>query len=89
MTDRQRAVLRGLDARRTLGRWIVAFSSELECASRLTSLRDAGFAFLFEPAGWPPSAVWLDLRARNLVRGGYAEITWVAAHEPPVLVMRS
>jgi len=62
--------------------WDLRFRSDGELAEILTALRDAGFAFAGEEAGWPPTEIFLDLRKRGLVSGPYREITWLGPGRP-------
>ena len=54
----------------------VAFSytSEPELANILSALRDQGVAFVSAEAGWPPAAVFEQLRTRGLLSGTYEEL---------------
>ena len=52
----------------------VPFATDAELARLLGSLRDHGVAFGSELAGWPPAAVFEDLRTRGLVSGPYLEL---------------
>lgn len=65
--------------------WDIAYSSDEQLAKILTSLRDAGFAFLGEPSGWPPTEIFEDLRKRGLLNGPYREITWLGPGRPILL----
>lgn len=56
--------------------WVVRTADHAALATVLEQLRDLGVLFLNEPAGWPPAAIFADLRARGHVRGPYQEVTW-------------
>jgi hypothetical protein len=45
-------------------------------AAVLMALRDAGLPFAGGSGGWPPSAVFEDLREKGEVHGSYVEILW-------------
>jgi hypothetical protein len=53
-----------------------AYGSESELATLLMQLRDEGIPFLDVDQGWPPGAVFADLRERGLVDGAYCPIAW-------------
>lgn len=50
------------------------YDDDAELAGVLTSLRDEGLPFLNAGSGWPPGAVFADLRDRGLVHGPYNAI---------------
>ena len=54
----------------------VPFNGQSELAALLVKLRDHGVALGGELAGWPPAAVFEDLRDQGLVTGPYTEITF-------------
>jgi hypothetical protein len=56
--------------------WEIKAADDAALAALLQQLRDLGVLFVNEPAGWPPAAIFADLRARGLVQGQYQEITW-------------
>lgn len=56
--------------------FLLGFSSESELSMLLQLLRDKNFAFLDEPAGWPPAAVFSTLRERGLVFGLVRSVAW-------------
>ena len=62
-------------------RWQFRYSDESNLASIVSALRDLGFAFMGGPAGWPPAAVFEDLREKNLLRGSYLKIVWVGPNK--------
>ncbi len=49
---------------------------ETSLASVFAVLRDLGIAFEGAPAGWPPAAIFADLRERGLITGPYRELTF-------------
>lgn len=62
--------------------WLeVCYDDDADLAQKLCVLRDAGVAFL-GGAGWPPGAIFEDLRDRGLVDGLYTEVTWMGPDEP-------
>jgi hypothetical protein len=56
----------------------ITISSRDELPVLLERLRDAGVAFVGGSSGWPPAAVFEDLRDRGLVSGLYEEIVFRA-----------
>lgn len=56
--------------------WELRAASETELAALLEQLRDMGVLFVNEAAGWPPAAIFANLRERGLVHGSYQELTW-------------
>jgi hypothetical protein len=57
------------------------FCSKAELAVVLTALQCAGFLFADEPAGWPPAAVFRQLRDEGLVDGTVRTISWASPRE--------
>jgi hypothetical protein len=62
--------------------WTLSYSSDEELGQLLSVLRDKGYALANAPGGWPPGAVFEDLRERGLVSGDYEEITWLGPNKP-------
>lgn len=62
--------------------WTLKYSSDEELAQLLSALRDHGYALVNAPSGWPPGAVFEDLRERGLVSGDYEEIVWRGPNDP-------
>ena len=60
----------------------LSFTSQSELAAVLTSLQRADFPFADEPAGWPPAAVFQQLRDESLVSGEIRTISWTAPGMP-------
>lgn len=56
--------------------WEITAADEAALAAVLEQLRDLGALFLSEPAGWPPAAIFAELRSRGLVHGSYQEVAW-------------
>jgi hypothetical protein len=52
------------------------YRTDAELHRILQKLRDDGFAFVGGPAGWPPAAVFEDLRVKGKVSGDFLEIVW-------------
>lgn len=63
-------VVRGRRRRR------LPYADDVELAAVLTALRDEGLPFVDAGPGWPPGAIFADLRDRGLVRGSYDGIVW-------------
>src|SRR5438105_5577046 len=55
-----------LNGRNVSSSWLIRFSNTSDLARLLQALRDSGFAFLGQPHGWPPSAIFEDLRSKGL-----------------------
>lgn len=73
-----RVVVRRIGARRSLfppRTWVIRYRGEVELASILAALRDAGLPFGFGRQ-WPPCDVFEDLRERGLVSGKYKKVFW-------------
>lgn len=58
------------------------FSSKQNLAEVLTALQRAKFFFSDEPAGWPPAAVFQQLREESLVSGKVLTVSWKRQDEP-------
>ncbi len=58
------------------GRWPRRFVDDVELAREVAELIDQGFAFVDQPAGWPPAAVVRDLQERGLLQRPFTAITW-------------
>lgn len=84
---RVRPAARALGARR---RGIFGFRWELRCESRadlagqMAALRDLGVAFAGGPHGWPPAAVFEELRRERRLAGPFREITWRSPGHPVI-----
>lgn len=77
-TQKDLKELRSLGARRRL--WVprecqFRYSSRENLGQILETLRDAGYAFVGGPGGWPPAAVFEELREKGLVKGPFVELT--------------
>lgn len=70
-------------------RWRLRFGADIELASVLSLLRDAGFAFAGATTGWPPAAVFEDLRRRGLIRGDFTEVVWAGPGKPEYRQVRT
>jgi hypothetical protein len=57
-------------------KWKLKYSQESDLAAILSTLRDMGFAFSGGTSGWPPAAVFEELRAKGVVKGRFIELTW-------------
>jgi len=58
------------------------FASKAELAAVLTALQRAGFLFAEQPGGWPPAAVFQQLRDEKLVNGVVRTVSWAGPGEP-------
>ena len=65
--------------------WVLRYASEQELAAHFGRLRDFGLAFVGGPAGWPPAAIFRDLRDKKLLTGGFTEIVWMLNPPRPVI----
>lgn len=54
----------------------VAPNTDEELAKLLMRLRDLNLLFVDSPAGWPPAAVFQDLRDKGQVSGEIQVVTW-------------
>jgi hypothetical protein len=63
---------------RSTALWYVLFGSRDHLPDLLMKLRDKGLAFLNEPKGWPPAAIFEKLHHEGKVTGDYATITFFA-----------
>ena len=74
--------VRALGAQVSDGLAHLPFTSKSELAVALTALQSAGFLFADEPAGWPPAAVFQQLRDESLVNGAIRTVSWTGSGEP-------
>ena len=56
--------------------WSIHFGDDNDLAEKLQQLNKLGVLFAGEPSGWPPAAIFEDLRERKLVDGSFKEISW-------------
>ncbi len=63
-------------------RWRIACRERKTLAKALAGLRAAGFYFADQPHGWPPAAVFDQLREEGLVEGRVKRVTWRGPDEP-------
>ena len=56
--------------------WIIHFGDDNDLAEKLQLLNRLGVLFVGEPFGWPPAAIFEDLRERKLLDGSFKEISW-------------
>jgi hypothetical protein len=76
--------VRSLGGRQALlffGGWSLHYSSKRELAAHLAALRDARFAMAGGPAGWPPAAIFEEIRAEGKLVGTFVEICWLGSGE--------
>ncbi|MFM9425462.1 hypothetical protein RCH10_001898 [Variovorax sp. GrIS 2.14] len=59
----------------------VPYASRAELSVVLTALQRLGFLFADEPAGWPPAAVFQQLRDEAFVSGSVQTVTWTGPNE--------
>jgi hypothetical protein len=62
--------------------WIISAETKQAQISILTALRDSSISMLDLPAGWPPAAVFEQLRDENKVGGKYIAVTFMGADKP-------
>lgn len=62
----------------------MSYAGDAGLAAVLTTLRDEGLPFLDTEYGWPPGAIFDDLRGRGLVEGPYDGIVWGQEGDPRV-----
>jgi len=77
--------IRSLGGRRTLlssKKWKLRYDSEAALAAHLSALRDAKIAMMGASGGWPPAAVFEQLREHGKLSGKFIEIMWRRPGEP-------
>lgn len=52
------------------------FINDAELASVVARLIDEGFAFVDEPAGWPPAEVLRELNEKGILNRSFKAVTW-------------
>jgi hypothetical protein len=62
----------------------ISYSGGTNLATLLGNLRDAGFAFAGAPHGWPPAAVFSELRETGALAGTFVEISSAGPDQPVV-----
>ena len=82
VADASAPVLQALGARVNGGVADLPFTSKSELAVTLTALQHAGLLFADEPAGWPPAAVFQQLRDESLVSGTIRTVSWAGPDQP-------
>lgn len=58
------------------GRWPRTFANDAELVREVEALIDGAFAFVDEPAGWPPAAILRALQEKRVLRRPFTAITW-------------
>lgn len=56
--------------------WIIPCQGDEHLAKLLDHLNRLGALFVDQPAGWPPAAIFRDLRKRGLLRGSFKTVSW-------------
>jgi len=56
--------------------WILDFDGDQQLASLSARLSSEGVLFAGGLAGWPPAAIFEDLRDKGLLQGSFKEVTW-------------
>ena len=62
--------------------WIISTETKHDLVAALSSLRDLNVPLLETPAGWPPSAVFEQLREDGEICGCFVSVTFVGANCP-------
>jgi hypothetical protein len=57
--------------------WVIRTPDDDALGRTLGRLRDIGFLFVDQPGGWPPAAVFDELRERGLVSGSFDSVSWI------------
>ncbi|WP_115043109.1 MULTISPECIES: hypothetical protein [Xanthomonas] len=76
---RQRLLMRGSSMQDRIS---LSFKGSEELAEILSLLQSLQIPFADAPAGWPPAAVFAQLRDRGLVQGTITTVAWVAPDMP-------
>lgn len=63
-----------------------SLASEADLPRLFSQLRDLSVAFAGASGGWPPAAVFEDLRTRGLVTGEFREVFWTGSEVPQVIM---
>lgn len=56
--------------------WILRATDDSAIGKVLGKLRDCGAVFESSPGGWPPAAVFSNLRDQGLIQGEFQEVIW-------------
>lgn len=56
--------------------WTIPFDGEEQLAKLLYQLSRLGVLFVDQPAGWPPAAIFRDVRSRQLHYTRFKAVTW-------------
>jgi hypothetical protein len=75
-TENQLKVMGGKQTLLPPRKWKIPYASEEQLASVLSTLRDAQIAMAGSLEGWPPSAVFQQLRDNGKLAGKFTEIMW-------------
>ncbi|PPU18558.1 hypothetical protein [Xanthomonas arboricola] len=76
---RQRLLTRGTSMRDRIS---LSFKSSEELSEILSLLQSLQIPFADALAGWPPAAVFAQLRDQGLVQGAITTVVWVAPDMP-------
>ena len=60
----------------------IPYGSKQDLAAAFTRLQKLQVPFGDSPSGWPPAAVFSQLRDEGLVHGSIATISWLAPEQP-------
>lgn len=60
----------------------IPFNSKHELAKLLSELQKLQFPFADAMAGWPPAAVFAELRDEGLVHGSITAVSWSSPDNP-------
>ncbi|MEG8065285.1 hypothetical protein KRM18_15070 [Xanthomonas hortorum pv. gardneri] len=60
----------------------LSFKTPQELSEILSLLQSLQIPFADAPAGWPPAAVFAQLRDQGLVQGAITTVAWVAPNMP-------
>ncbi len=61
--------------------WYLNYISEQDLVKKLETLRDNGFMFGGDAHGWPPAAVFRQLRQKYNLSGEIIEIVWTGPNK--------
>jgi hypothetical protein len=56
--------------------WTIPYQGDEHLAKLLDQLNRLGVLFVDQPAGWPPAAIFRDLRKKGLLHGSFRRVSW-------------